>query len=612
MPQKVYKTWYDILQYNAPMLATDYPVLQQDELQDLLYALSALRVYCAAGATSSTAELPPLPRSAMQTYLDAEHAVIRTTLEANLSLRCGFSVEDYMTQLKPLDAALPTTMATTSNYVTLRELLHYTQHDGCVRPRRLIMLHGLPLLAAPRLQFGGEWFGDIAACQHVRPNFVDRLRNCRYLIEIGGVRRFITYEDPQNDGKCACDLKNRGTCTCADLYTQCALTNAQSLKIDMSVDGFVKQEELAWRVACAVWDFQEDALSHCPFVHHNATQAQLVQWLADRCALFRIGPLRKNYLSTGEADVHVAWNRRANKGHLFAKNFDQATDVLRFEPPVATQFCNIAIVDFTAPNRSQVHQILSHAGYVTNLRGRVFMHCAGGWGRTGMGLLLSVMTLYDVEWDTGMKLMYRLYKRQSIEEVEHLLHASIQHFPTIEKVLQRMQKGGPRGHPPLLNGVVTSPTATSDDVRRILHQRFNDANNNTITYHGIIIPQFQKWIVEFKQLNGVATSEAARKSSLQFGRPVSHTLRYLPSLSSDILDGTRQTRQPNTLYQATDAYIDRLRKDAENPTHHVMNLISLYNQVTHANRTRTLPKRTRGRLSKKKKSRVHRSHRKRK
>jgi hypothetical protein len=160
-------------------------------------------------------------------------------------------------------------------------------------------------------------------------------------------------------------------------------------------------------------------------------------WLSGRCALFRDGPLRKNYLSTGNADASVAWDRATNKGHLFAANFgDAATAALRYEAPQPHQFANIPIIDYTAPNREQVHRILKHAGFMTGLHGRVFMHCAGGWGRTGMGLLLSVMALYDLDWPTGMKLMYQLYKRQSIEEVAHLLHASIEKFDTIERLLR--------------------------------------------------------------------------------------------------------------------------------------------------------------------------------
>ena len=88
----------------------------------------------------------------------------------------------------------------------MRQMLEHVRSHCCVRPRRMIDLEGLPVCAAPRLQFGGEWYGDLSdspdpdeAARASFPNFVGRLQNCRYLIELGGVRRFISFEDGKHD-----------------------------------------------------------------------------------------------------------------------------------------------------------------------------------------------------------------------------------------------------------------------------------------------------------------------------------------------------------------------------------------------------------------------------
>ena len=171
----VYKPWSDIISYNMAMVSTDYPVLQLDETTDLMLGLCTLRLYLA-----------------IQSY------GIHNNRHGPKGKRVYF-----------------------------RELLEHVKHVMTNRPERMIDLEGLPLCASPRLQFGKEWYGNI---HQQAPNFIGRLQNCRYLIEISGVRRFISFEDGVNDS-----TKN-------DLYQP-----------EPSVQCYVNEERMAWECACALW-----------------------------------------------------------------------------------------------------------------------------------------------------------------------------------------------------------------------------------------------------------------------------------------------------------------------------------------------------------------------
>jgi hypothetical protein len=512
--QRRFATWGAILDYNATMVASDYPSMQMDETTDVLYAIATLRIYFSAlqgtkqaKRTDATSVFRHLRRSELLTYIDSERKAVCAALQTNQALLGGHSVHSYMAQLPPFDSLFPEAGAAAAGRVTLRELLGFVKRTAMTRPRRLIELEGLPLLAAPRLQLGGEWYGELTRATAVAPNFVDRLADCRYLIEIGGARRFVTYEDPENDGKCSCGGGAERACVCPDRSASAA-GSKRTLRTLRPVRGFVDQENLAWNVACAVWRFQETALAAQPYTGRVATFEELVDWLSGRCALFREGPLRKSYLAAA-AD--------SSKGHLFA-----AHARCRYEPPAERQFKNIPIVDYTAPTQRDVFRMLRHTGLMGPLRGKVFMHCAGGWGRTGMGLLLSIMVLHDVDWDAAMKIMYQTYKRQSIEEVHHLLHASAcalygkEAKRTTQKFISTSKQGAARS----------------------IKQHFGQA----VPYHALVIPQFRSWIKRYaeERAGGHAKAALSIAKVLRCSRPAARHREHVPDIQYDIRDARYQ------------------------------------------------------------------------
>ena len=89
----------------------------------------------------------------------AETRVIAASLQQNPSLLSGYRAEDYLRQLPTAKTIFAT--YSQSDKMTFRDLLNYLKQQRCIEPRRMITLEGLPLLASPRLAFGGEWYGDI-------------------------------------------------------------------------------------------------------------------------------------------------------------------------------------------------------------------------------------------------------------------------------------------------------------------------------------------------------------------------------------------------------------------------------------------------------------------
>ena len=225
--------------------------------------------------------------------------------------------------------------------------------------------------------------------------------------------------------------------------------------------GYINLENLAWNVATSVRSWHNTLFKSLemttlqssednPIIQPEtdaklldtpATVAQLDKWLSVESGLFRHKALGKNYLASGDNPYNDnEWNASINKGHLFAIDFepnddddddDHDEDVpakkpkyivqskdLVFGEPRSSDFRNIGIIDYTAPGQSQVNEILSHTEFATGPKGKVYMHCAGGWGRTGMGLLLCIIYLFNVSWNSALTIMYQLYTRQSVEEVE--------------------------------------------------------------------------------------------------------------------------------------------------------------------------------------------------
>ena len=428
----------------------------------------------------------------------------------------------------------------TNNYVSFRQLTEHIQTAMYARPQRMIDLEGLPLCASPRLQFGREWFGEIEDHQ---TNFVNRFQNCRYLIDISGVRRFLSFEDGTNDS-----TKN-------DIFH----TNT-------TVQCFIDEERRAWTCACMIWHEQRQLLYLHPQNNTHATHDQLLQLFTKKSALFRYGSFDRKYLAT-----------------LFVQS-SSIQHSNNISIPKINDFCNIPIIDYTAPDKRQVFRILSASQFFSQYaRGKVFVHCAGGWGRTGMALLLLTMALLQnqnthpyqtthkrmtqkqrrrnrtrthssssiptnraLSWESAMQLMLCRYKRQSIAEVWHLLHMSNEnqrYWKQMEKLLQeRPSKNNAMTLWNRWKTIVSSSTThlyqqridqgepIKDivmEVWKMSHIKF-DVNRagktNTVTYHARNIPLFESWINAFF-LERSAKSDAhtlyqRRHRALAIGRPI--------------------------------------------------------------------------------------------
>ena len=574
---KEYCTWREILRYNPAMLATDYPVLQWDETSDMMAAIAASRLYFAAAsfddaAISTThASFPALRRTVVRAYYEEErkalHRFLESTLEATPDLLCGYNVGAYLQQIDAFDCMFPcSSKGKDDTTISLRQLLDHVRTRCCVRPRRMIDLEGMPICAAPRLQNGGEWYGELSesrdpneAARASLPNFVGRLQNCRYLIDIGGVRRFISFEDGAHDS------------SRDDLYGQVVGRVSPHF---VTVQGFINQEQLAWNAACALWRFQEERLGRenvASLLQHRPTQTQLQLWLTKRTALFRFTSLLTKYLGTGSDASTSDWNLQSDKGHLFARNYDDQVQVRRSATrtsalvctdPKPTQFRNIPIMDFTAPSRDQVHAILAHSALVTQPAGRVFMHCAGGWGRTGMGLLLLVMTLHDVDWPDAMKIMYRRYKRQSIAEVTHLLRTSLSHLNRIAEVQAVIDAHAEDPDDECLQTLVqkglilADPHGTLKDVRDVKF-RTPDSTPQTVTYHARVIPRFRAYIDDFMRERDPAEVRRAASLAIQFGRPLAAQICTVTLPSSTL--STRNRTDHNVEYYEMDHVINTMQ-----------------------------------------------------
>ena len=471
--QDVYKTWSDITMYNMAMISTDYPVLQLDETTDLMLGLCTLRLYLA-----------------IQSF----------GIQTNKSFSAS----------------------TSKKRVYFRDLLEHVRHVMTVRPERMIDLEGLPLCASPRLQFGKEWYGHI---EQQTPNFIGRLQNCRYLIEISGVRRFISFEDGVNDA-----TKN-------DLYQP-----------EPTVQCYVNEERIAWHCACAVWSMQHELIQKHPCINQRPNQEELALLFTKHAALFRQGPFRRKYLS-----------------RLFKNTHDHQDFV--YKQPFKTGFQNIPIIDYTAPDQVKATRILQESHlFHTKPYGRVFMHCAGGWGRTGMGLLLLTMallpcayndddpskSLVPTSWDNALQIMFKRYKRQSIEEVWHLFHESFayqKHWRKMDAICKRyISKVTPKNIQRVwgyLSSVLAPKECQSLEAKMsgvsVAHQckeiekallrasiKFpiasSDGGTKTVTYHARNIPLFGKWIRDYFRLLQkrlpISQIQSNRQLAIRVGRPV--------------------------------------------------------------------------------------------
>ena len=482
-----YKPWSSILNYTMTDIADDYPVLQLDETIDVVLCLATVRLYMSIQALTQAS-----PRSHSRQPQRTPHRV-----------------------------------------VTFRQLLEHVQGALCVRPQRMIDLEGLPLCAAPRLQFGREWFGELG--QRL-PNFVSRWQNCRYLIEISGVRRLLSFEDGTNDS-----------------------TRNDRFHTSDTVQCFVDEEKRAWTCACAVWNEQLRLLQQHPSYHTRATHTQLLQLFTERSAMFRYGPFHRKYLSKLFVEIRGGRRGKCASG-----------------APRADGFCNIPIIDYTAPDKQQVFRILRATQFFDRrASGKVFVHCAGGWGRTGMALLLLTMALLPNDyrnsrratttrntrkpkassankastWEDAMQLMLRRYKRQSIEEVWHLFHLSHEntgHWKRMEQLTQRVPTAtNAQSLWKAWSGIV-SPDAVvpyqkridnGESLVRVLGEAWRASRikfdvvregsaqqNVTVTYHARNIPLFQSWVNAYfstvANRCGHEEVRQRRRHALALGRPV--------------------------------------------------------------------------------------------
>jgi hypothetical protein len=606
------------------MFSTDYPVLQSDETEEFMFATVALRIYLhirslrsplseqdmtpsvihhkrptdyyRGGITDQFLDnddsfvFHPISKSSFLRYHLAQHSIIKGLLKEEDMLG-GYAVTDYMRQLPdPLTVFAMYCSSPDGKYWTFRDIVTYVRASVFIPPRRLIELEGTPLLAASRLEFGGEWYGNIR--DHPVPNFIGRLRNCMYLIWIAGVRRFVNWEHPTADSSQSGDIFSyiATPSTCKDDETpRCVWKTAK---------GFIQAEELAWRTSCALWKWEHDAIHTLQYTHifdvdrlHiterpddlvgitpllekrrpikmiyvPATVRQLDKWLSVESGLFRHKALGKNYLATGDIPYSdTPWHPERNKGHLYAVNFEGAKGVvvssdLVQDGPSPNGFRNIGIVDYTAPERSQVIEFIEHSGFFTGCPGRLFMHCAGGWGRTGMGLLLSIVALYDMEWDAAMVHMYRLYKRQSVEEVYHLLHESFIHTETMSDLFSALAKGDTTA----LSGIIDPSLDLKDPniLRQLLQIKAPLRDGSTLTYHSLIIPLFRVWVDEYcSELlqGGILTPEQLiknRERSLYMGRPIPRSLGEW--VDSDVYR-SEVTSHPNRTYRNFRRHIKKL------------------------------------------------------
>lgn len=538
-----------------------------DETLDIMMTIAATRLYFAIRACTDTdkskldstsSTFPPISLINANSYFEQEKETLRTKLRAEGAT----DVDKYTNQVPNFDFFLKAKKGDNSRYVTLRDLVDYVRTHCCVRPRRMIDIEGLPLSAAPRLQYGGEWYGDIDDDGGPIPNFINRLQNCRYLIEITGVRRFVNFENGKEDS------------AMSDLMGQ-KLYDKETVKNQKTVQIFIDEETRAWNMACAIWSFQEEQLLKIePFLNRKLTNTdEHREWLSNKAAMFRETTLKDKYLPK-----------------LF--HCSDATTKLIFDTPEPNGFQNIPIVDYTAPDENKVHALLDHclgtnAGR-TNPIGRVFMHCAGGWGRTGMGLLLLVMTLGDngdhknvLEWQEAMQLMYMRYKRQSIAEVTHLLQESINNYELAVEMKKQPDKPLPQTITLTLgskNYVVTAPQS-EEEFERMKTVKFdvyeeghpiNSKDGKTVTYHAMMFSKFklfiQKWLENKEFFITSATGNLGWKSlpyrelCRSSGKPAAPTLIHPPTDKTDSEDHN---------YAIMKEQISKMKQELENKTTNV-------------------------------------------
>ena len=533
-------SWRDILNHNNAMLATQYPKLQMDETLDIMMTIAATRLYFAIRACTDTdkskldstsSTFPPISLINANSYFKQEKETLRTKLRADGAT----DVDKYTSQVPNFEFFLKAKKGENSKDVTLRDLVDYVRTHCCVRPRRMIDIEGLPLSAAPRLQYGGEWYGEIDDDGGPIPNFINRLQNCRYLIEITGVRRFVNFENGQEDS------------AMSDLMGQKIYATEHTQK---KVQIFIDEEQRAWNMACAIWSFQEEQLRKIASFLNRMPQnvADLEEWLSNKAAMFRETPLKTKYLPK-----------------LF--HFSNATKKLVFDQPEPNGFQNIPIVDYTAPDENKVHALLDHClgtnADRTNPIGRVFMHCAGGWGRTGMGLLLLVMTLGDnganknvLEWQEAMQLMYMRYKRQSIAEVKHLLQESINNYDLAVKMSEMSFSSSSEPITLTPDGkdyVVKAPQNKTDfeRMKTVKFDVYKEGNptkfedGKTVTYHAMMFSQFESFIQKWLEKQGFITSAGVmnpwksspyRELCRSSGKPAAPTLIHPPTDKPDSED----------------------------------------------------------------------------